>query len=471
MSLEIAAARLLAPYLGSSLQVWGSLISMILGAMALGYAIGGRVADRASGDGPIFAAIVASGVYQTGVLLLAHPILRRLAPWPDIEATLAAIVVLFAPPTILLAGVGPCVIRLCARERVGTAAGVVSALGAIGSIVGVLLTSFDLLPQVGTRATLQGLAALSLLLGAIGLLPRRSSILGLAVVALPWAPDRERLPNTVWAAESIYHLVQVVEWGSRRGLLLDQEQGLHTAIDLRGGRAHGYWDDFAVGPLLTRGHRVLVLGMGGGASIRAVRSADPEATIDAVEIDPVVVRVAAEQFGVEPGPALRIHLGDARRFLATSSSSYDIIQMDLFRGGPEIPSHLTTQEFYELARGHLNHGGVLMVNVFDIAPGHPLLASVGTTLSQAFPAIFVQSFRQMNHMVMAFGDARTLPEVRAALEAAPQPVSEIAREVLRDVQPLPPAPGAMILTDDRAPVERLTRLMMESARTAGVLPR
>jgi predicted membrane-bound spermidine synthase len=470
MSLEIAAARLLAPYLGSSLQVWGCLISVILGAMALGYAVGGRVADRSPGDGPMFGAILASGVYQAGVLFVAHPLLRRLARWPEIEASLAAIVVLFALPILLLACVGPCAIRLSARKSVGTTAGAVFALGAIGSIGGVLLTSFVLLPHAGTRATLQGLAALSLIFGAIGLFPRPVSIVGLVTLALPVAPERERPPGTVWTAESIYHVVQVVEMGSRRGLVLDQERSLHTALDLRGGRAHGYWDDFAVGPLLARGHRVLVLGMGGGASVHAVRSADPEAVIDAVEIDPMVVWVAAEHFGIEPGADLRIHVGDARRFLAASGGGYDVIQMDLFRGGPEIPSHLATLEFYELARSRLNHGGVLMVNVFDIAPGHPLLASITTTLSHAFPTIFVHSRQQANHVVMSFREPRNLSEVRAALDAAPLPVSEIAREVSRSVRPLSPDRAAMVLTDDRAPVERLTRRMMEAARAAGALP-
>ncbi len=469
MSLEIAAARLLAPYLGSSLQVWGSLISVILGAMATGYALGGRVADRWPSDGPMFGAILAAGAYQTGILFVAHPLLRRLAEWPEVQATLAAIVVLFAPPTLLLAAVGPCVIRLSAGQRVGTTAGVVSALGAVGGIGGVLLTSFVLLPELGTRATLQGLAALSLAVGAAGFWPRRAAIAGLVAVALLEAPEREWPARTVWTAESIYHIVQVVKLGTLLGLVLDREDSLHTAIDPAGGPTRGYWDDFAVGPLLARGHRVLVLGMGGGASVRAVRSADPEAEIDAVEIDPVVVRVAAEQFGVAPGPDLRIHVGDARRFLAASGGVYDVVQADLFRGGPDIPSHLATEEFFALARRHLAPGGVLMVNVFDVAPNHPLLASVATTVAQALPTVFVRSRRGMNHLLVAFGEPRSLAEVRAALETAPREVSEIAAEISREIRPFTPGSHELVLTDDRAPIEQLTRRMMESARSAGVL--
>jgi predicted membrane-bound spermidine synthase len=470
MSLEIAAARLLAPYLGSSLQVWGSLISVILGAMALGYAVGGRIADRWPGDVFLFGAIAASGLYQTGALFLAHPLLRRLAPWPETEAALAAIALLFGVPTLLLAAVGPCVIRLSARDGVGTTAGAVFALGTIGSIAGVLLTSFVLLPHAGTRATQQGLAALSLTLGAIGLLPRRVSVAGLAILALAFAPEREWPTGTVWAGESIYHVVQVVERGPLRGLVLDQEQSLHTAVDREGGRTHGYWDDFAVGPIVARGHRVLVLGMGGGASVRAVRLADSRATIDAVEIDPVVVQAAVSRFGIEPGPELRVHQGDARRFLAASRETYDVIQMDLFRGGPEIPSHLATREFYQLARGRLNHGGVLMVNVFDIAPAHDLLASITASLSQPFSTIFVRSRNQMNHMILAFAEPRSLSEVRRDLEAAPSSVSDVAGEVSRELRPVSPDRGGIVLTDDRAPVEELTREMMAAARTEGLLP-
>jgi hypothetical protein len=419
----------------------------------------------------MFGAILASGVYQLGMLFLAHPLLRRLSSWPETHAALAAILVLFGLPILLLAGVGPCVIRLSAREDVGTTAGAVYALGTIGSIGGVLLTSFVLLPDAGTRATLQGLTALSLLLGAIGLLPRPASAVGLAILALPWTPQRQWPKGTVWTGESIYHVVQVLEVGSVRGLVLDQEQSLHTALDMQGGRARGYWEDFAVGPLLARGHHVLALGMGGGASVRAVQAADPQAEVDAVEIDPVVVRVAADQFGIQPGPGLRIHVGDARRFLAASGDTYDVIQMDLFRGGPDIPSHLATREFFELARRRLNPEGILMLNVFDIAPGHPLLACIATTLSQSFPALFVRTLSGMNHVVLAFAEPRSLPAIRVALETAPLSVSGIAAEVSRDLRPLSPDRSALVLTDDRAPVERLTGRMMADARAAGLLPK
>lgn len=471
MSLEIAAARLLAPYLGSSLQVWGCVISVILGAMAFGYGLGGRAADRWPGRAVVFSAILASGGLQTAALLAAHPLLRSLGGWTEEAAAVAAIAMLFGPPTLLLAGVGPGVVRVLARDRVGTTAGLVGALGAAGSIAGVLLTSFVLLPQFGTRATLQGLAATTLALGAAGLAARRAAVLGLAVAAaLPLASTQAFPARTVWAGESLYHVVQVVDLGPLRGLVLDQEEALHTAIDPRGGPTGRYWDDFAMGPLLTRGPKVLALGMGAGASVRAVRLADPMADVDAVEIDPVVVRVAAERFGAAPGPRLRVHVGDARRFLAASGDSWDVVQADLFRGGPDIPAHLVTREFFGLVRERLRPGGVAMVNVFDLAPGHPLLASVAATVSAVFPSVYVRSRDEMNHVLVAFAEARELAQVRDALATAPPAVAGIAFAFAREVRSWPLPPGALVLTDDRAPVEDLTRRMVAAAREAGGLP-
>ena len=421
----------------------------------------------------MFGAILASGICQAVALFLAHPLLRRLAHWPEVAATLAGILGLFALPTLLLAAVGPCVIRLSAGERVGTTAGAVNALGAIGSIAGVLLTSFVLLPQAGTRATLQSLAAVSLVLGAVGLLPRRASIGGLAAVALLAAPERDWPAKTVWTGESIYHVVQVVELGKLRGLVLDQETSLQTAIDVTGVATEGLAVTGTTSPS-ARCSRAAT-GCSSSAWAGGRRSAPfeppiPDAVIDAVEIDPVVVRVAAEQFGVEPGALLRIHTSDARRFLAASSDAYDVVQSDLFRGGPDIPSHLATVEFYELARLHLRPGGVLMVNVFDLAPGHPLLSSVAATLARVFPSVFVRTRNEMNHLLLAFAEPRSLSDVQAALGAAPSAISDIAREVSRDVRPSTYGPDATVLTDDRAPVERLTGQMMRAARVAGMLP-
>jgi hypothetical protein len=73
-------------------------------------------------------------------------------------------------------------------------------------------------------------------------------------------------------------------------------------------------------------------------------------------------------------------------------------------------------------------------------------------------------------VLLAFAEARSLAAVREALDAAPPAVSELAREVSRNVRPASYGPATTVLTDDRAPVEELTRQMMQAARVARLRP-
>jgi hypothetical protein len=92
---------------------------------------------------------------------------------------------------------------------------------------------------------------------------------------------------------------------------------------------------------------------------------------------------------------------------------------------------------------------------------------VAATLSSVFSGLFVRSHRGMNHMIFAFAEPRDLSVIEAALGRAAPPVSEIAGEIAREIRPLDADPGALVLTDDRAPLERLTRRMMSEVRKAG----
>ncbi len=64
MSLELAAFRLYAPYFGYSIYVWGTMISVVMAALALGYAVGGWLADRSRSGTILYVVIVSSGIYQ-----------------------------------------------------------------------------------------------------------------------------------------------------------------------------------------------------------------------------------------------------------------------------------------------------------------------------------------------------------------------------------------------------------------------
>ena len=107
---------------------------------------------------------------------------------------------------------------------------------------------------------------------------------------------------------------------------------------------------------------LLVLGMGAGVSDRYLRRARPDLQVDYVDIDPAIPEIAERYFFFQPGPLIRAHVADGRRFLADSAKRWDYIYTDTYIG-MAVPFHLTTAEFFDTVRSKLTPEGILGVNL------------------------------------------------------------------------------------------------------------
>src|SRR5215470_11714858 len=116
MAQELVAFRLYAPYFGYSIYVWGSMISVVMAALAIGYTFGGWIADRSQSDLPLYSMILGSALYQLGILFAVHPLLRVFADMGDFEGVLLASLIIFAPPMTAMATTCPFLIRMLARS-------------------------------------------------------------------------------------------------------------------------------------------------------------------------------------------------------------------------------------------------------------------------------------------------------------------------------------------------------------------
>lgn len=471
MGLELVAFRLYAPYFGYTIHVWGIMISVVMAALAAGYAIGGRLADRSRTDMPLYVLILASALYQLAILMAVRALLPWLARHGEFSGTLAATLIVFVPPMTALATAGPFIIRLLTRVGyVGRTAGGVYALSTVGSIVGILVTSFYLVPRIGTQWTLATACAASAALGVLGLIRHRwyAPTALVLLATLVYAPGPAWGENTRWVTDSPYNLVRVVEVDGQLRLILNDERSVATRLNERTGWTGGYFDDFALGPLLTEGDRGLVLGMGAGASMVATWRTDPTVTFDAVEIDPAVVDAAYRFFGLSrTDERLSVYTEDARPWVAESNDTYDIVHIDLYQGGPYIPFYLVTQEFFAAVRERMAPRGVLMMNVLDGGPDRELLNAVGATLHRAFQTVVYFSRPSGNHIVLAFPDERPLKEIRQALDGAggSARARQHAHRAALGMAELDPPADALVLTDDFAPVEAMTRRMLASVAT------
>lgn len=113
--------------------------------------------------------------------------------------------------------------------------------------------------------------------------------------------------------------------------------------------------------------RILIAGLGGGSIPSVLDDLFPEAHIDVVEIDPVVIRVAEQYFGFDPSGNVHAHAADARVFIKRAGlrgEKYDYVVLDAF-GGEYIPEHLMTREFLEEVKRVMTDGAVLVANTFS----------------------------------------------------------------------------------------------------------
>ncbi|MEK9176945.1 MAG: fused MFS/spermidine synthase [Patescibacteria group bacterium] len=164
---EISGGRLLAPYIGTSVEVWAGLIAVILGSMAVGYHFGGRLADRIATR-----AIISFFFFAAGVSALTAWGMRDLVPTTflsvDFARTLEALFIggiIFAPTVAALAAISPLVAKnlITGLDRSARVVGTLNAVGTVGSIAGAIATGILLIPLFGVGEILLG-TAISLVL-------------------------------------------------------------------------------------------------------------------------------------------------------------------------------------------------------------------------------------------------------------------------------------------------------------------
>lgn len=469
LATEIAASRLLAPYFGNSTIVWANIIGLILVYLSVGYWLGGRLADRRPEPALLGRLVLVAAVAIAATPFVARPVLDFALRGFDAAAIGAVVgsffaaLALFAIPVTLLGAVSPFAIRLALTEveEAGTVAGRLYALSTVGSILGTFLSAIVTIPLVGTQRTMLGAAAL-LALSAALLLGTRWQAATVAVACLLFVPTGavKATPGLLYETESTYQYVQVLERADgSRTLKLNEGVAVHSLWEPDSVLTGGEWDMFLlVPPLLERPvRRMAILGNAGGTVARAYGEFYPGVEIDGVEIDPAVTEAGRRFLGLGENPRLRVFTADARPFLRETDRRYDVIVVDAYRQ-PYIPFHLTTKEFFRLARERLRPGGVLALNVARVPGDNRLSRAVGSTVLAAFPQAWVWKPLRFNELVLAF-DRRTS---RAALEAGVGRVDPRLGSLVplfrRDLRPVEAVERP--LTDDRAPVEWLTDQMI-----------
>jgi spermidine synthase len=479
LGVEFGASRLLAPYFGTSLYVWGVLIGLILIYLSAGYVIGGRIADRHPRPQVLYQITAWAGLWIGVIPLISYPILLASQQgFKDLSVglvagTLFAVIVLFAAPVILLGCVSPFAIRLLLRdvETGGNTAGRVYALSTAGSILGTFLPVFWFIPTFGTRPTLEGFGLVLVVASVIGLWPwprRRFYAAFAAAVVLAWIflPSGIKPPQVgklVYEKDSAYGYIQVVQDGSKTELILNEGEAIHSIYDPQNLLTGGPWDYMVVADAFRPAQSVedkpkdvAILGLAGGTSARQyVAAYGASVQITGVEIDPDIVDLAKRYFHLDE-PNVHPVVDDARYWLDTQAKQYDVVVMDAYRQ-PYIPFHLTTKEFFSEVRDHLRPGGVAVVNAGRTATDYRLVDALASTMAAVYDNVYLVDVPEFsNTLIYGTTEPATIEDVEHNLGLIDEPVAHsVATDVVQEGRLRVSPYHGQVFTDDLAPVERL----------------
>ncbi|MCC7373966.1 MAG: fused MFS/spermidine synthase [Verrucomicrobiales bacterium] len=466
---EILGAKMLTPWFGSSHFVWTAQITITLLALACGYYLGGWAVDRSRRLSLIYGGLILAACYLALTITVSN---KLAAACLDLNLALGSIVaslLLFFVPLTLLAAVGPFFVRMLTTsvEGVGRAVGRLSFLGTIGSVLGVLLTSYVLVPYCRNSVAMLGTAGALVLLSAFyfavwGLGERGggSVVAGAAAVAVfGFVALRREGESTmnhhveVARANSHFGSMQVLEArdGRRRYYLNDfLVQNTYDPVDRRSLSMFTYALFHLADGYTPALRKALCIGLGVGIVPRTL--AAHGASVDVVEINPAVVPLAKRWFDFDPS-AVNLLIDDARHFVRVSTNRYDTIVLDAFLGDSS-PSHLMTREAFSEIQRLLNPEGSLVINAF--ADFDAKRDFFGTSLYRTLKAVF----REVRVHVSPGGNTFFVGSDRSPLVFRPPAgFDHVAPWCRGELQVALSAPTSvnedrgLVLTDDYNPVD------------------
>jgi spermidine synthase len=460
--LEILSVRLLAPYVGLTLETTTAIIGAVLFGIAVGAALGGWTADRVNPYWLVIGLLVGGGL----LVLLTVPIIRALGPSASEGGSTAAVGVTFAalvPVAAVLSAVTPTVARLQLRDlrASGTIVGGLSAWATAGALVGTFGTGFVLVPLLPVSTSVLGIGILLVLAGVLlGVYTRRMdpSKIVAAVLATMALAVLTLVQHSPCNAETTYHCAQIQidpERPTAKLLLLDR--GYNSEVDLTDPRYLGFnyehWIGDAITALGRPGAPLDAVFVGGGAFTlpRWLETTRPGSRSNVLEVDGRLVEFDRKDFGLRTSPDLRATIGDARLTIRREAAkSADVVVGDAF-SSRTVPWQLMTTEWLREIRRVLRPDGLYALNMIDFPP---------LSLLRAEAATLLDAFTNVRMITPAEADGRpaggnvVLLASNGPLPPQHRPPAENA-SVYEHAAVVKLVAGAKPLRDDFAPVDQL----------------
>lgn len=455
MAFELIAARIMAPSVGASTYVWTSIIGVIIGALALGYQVGGLLADKRATGTDIGWLLLATA----GVLLLTYtihqPLLRSFSDTGvdlRIQAVLGASF-LFLPGSLLLGMISPYLarMRITSISQSGRTVASLNAANAIGGILGTFGTGFIGFSYFGSRETLAALIMLTVALAWLHVRQDQVRIftlttilcLGWLVIVKPVNASAETIQvDTLFA----HYQISTINYAGRPVKAISTGPGAFQSGRYADGSpelAFGYTRKIAsIVQQKTQNSHILILGGGTFTLPEYLAREYPASKVTVVEIDPGLTQIAQDYFFFKQPSNLRIINADARTYLSRTQDKYDIIITDIYND-MSVPFSLATEEFTDLLTQRSQLDGVVVANI--IGSTSPRCRQLLSSLTAAH----VKHFANATYLPVDYPNLKNLQNIIGVFSASK------LDWIQGHSQLKPYTQDAIRLTDSFAPVERL----------------
>lgn len=477
MAVELGASRLLAPYFSSSQIVWTIIIGTIMIAMALGNIYGGKSADKSPNPDKLYGRILIAAVWIALIPVVGKYIVLGISALLIftvnnnflIIAAFCACMVIFVFPLFLLGTVTPSLAKysVSSLDDSGRTVGTLGAFNTIGSIIGTFVPTFVTIPAVGTSITFLIFAGILIVLSVIYFVSSRVGykkviISGVIFVACCvfghgdsfafWQKD------LTYEGESIYNYLQVSEDDKQVSLSTNVLFGVQS-VYMKDDTLTGLYYDYAMAaPLMVPDKNpdsmeVLILGMGTGTYATQCREYFGDMNIEGVEIDEKITKLSRKYFALPDD--INVTTYDGRAFLNASDRKYDVIMVDAYQD-ITIPFQMSSVEFFELVKSHLNENGVMVVNMNmrgnDDGDINQYLAD---TISSVFANVYtVEVDNSTNRELFASDNNDMMSVLNDNISGIKDADLRFMMNKVRD-NSIAYNAGKLIMTDDNAPVELL----------------
>ena len=405
--IEIVAIRILSPYYGNTIFTVSSVISVVLLALSLGYYAGGKLADKHPKESLFYNIIVASGATVIFLYLLGIVFLSNFGyQLSIIEGPIISSILLFFFQSFLLGMLSPFAIKLQTQRMeklgIGSASGQIFFWSTLGSIAGSLSTGFYLIPHFGIDNIILSVGFVLIVLGLFGniSLNIRLKVFLILLLLFSCISSIDNFSfanqNVLYSKDGVYQKITVYDgdYYGRKARFLLQDKNSSAAEYLNSSElAFEYTKYYSLYQIFKPEVRNALMIGGGAYSVpKFLLKELPGANIDVAEIEPQLYELAKEYFNFPNDSQVNNVTKDGRRFLHDAKKKYDLIFSDAYGSFYSIPEHLTTQEFFTLAKEKLSPDGVFIANVIGSLPVPDNSPSFALSEIETFKSVFNNSY-------------------------------------------------------------------------------